>query len=81
MKEDEWQALSADEQMEFIFKDSISTQTNVTAISGRGVGLDRVLSSVEGLGGKVKVTSIFGEGTRFEILLKKHSGQKTEFRD
>jgi chemotaxis protein histidine kinase CheA len=38
-----------------IFLSGISTKQTVTKISGRGVGMDVVKSSVEGLGGKVTI--------------------------
>ena len=40
-----------------IFSAGFSTRTEVSEVSGRGIGLNVVLSAVEGLGGKVDVTS------------------------
>jgi two-component system, chemotaxis family, sensor kinase CheA len=53
--------------MNLIFHPGFSTAEKVTNISGRGVGLDVVKSSVEKIGGKCDVTSTFGEGTTFKL--------------
>ncbi|MEP7049773.1 MAG: ATP-binding protein [Pseudomonadota bacterium] len=48
-----------------LFADGVSTATEVTAISGRGLGLAAVREAVEGLHGSVEVASIRGQGTTF----------------
>jgi signal transduction histidine kinase len=48
-----------------LFADGVSTATEVTAISGRGVGLAAVREAVQGLHGSVEVTSVRGHGTTF----------------
>lgn len=53
-----------------IFEPGFSTAAEITAISGRGVGLDVVKTAVEQLGGAIKVSSEIGKGARFEITLK-----------
>ena len=53
--------------MQFIFHSGLSTASQVTQISGRGVGLDVVQSEIKALGGEVTVHSVNGEGTRFVI--------------
>ena len=52
-----------------LFEPGFSTRTHVTATSGRGVGLDVVRTSVEGLGGSVEVDNRPGAGTRFVLTL------------
>ena len=47
----------------------ISTASSVTEISGRGVGLDAVKNSIEGLGGTLEITSTLGQGSRFRLRL------------
>lgn len=47
----------------------LSLASEVTDISGRGVGMDVVKSVVEGLGGRLKVDSTYGKGTTFTIEL------------
>ena len=59
--------LSPREQLALIFEPGISTAKEVTAISGRGVGMDVVRSNVERIGGIVEVDSRPGEGTRMTL--------------
>jgi chemotaxis protein histidine kinase CheA/chemotaxis response regulator CheB len=47
----------------------LSTAGEVTEVSGRGVGLDAVKRSVEGLGGGLEVRSEPGRGTEVTLLL------------
>ncbi|MEK5777792.1 ATP-binding protein, partial [Acinetobacter nosocomialis] len=56
------QKLEAQEILQYIFHPGFSTATSVTQISGRGVGLDVVQSSIKALGGHVSVDSTFGSG-------------------
>jgi two-component system chemotaxis sensor kinase CheA len=51
------------EQLALIFEAGLSTAKQVTAISGRGVGMDVVRSNVERIGGIVEVDSTLGAGT------------------
>jgi chemosensory pili system protein ChpA (sensor histidine kinase/response regulator) len=55
--------------MRFILEHGFSTADEVTQISGRGVGLDVVVSEVKQIGGSVDLASKAGEGTRFQIRL------------
>lgn len=57
------------EIMQFIFHAGLSTAQKVTQISGRGVGMDVVLSEIKQLGGTVSVDSRVGEGTTFTMRL------------
>ena len=59
--------LSGREQLALIFEAGLSTAKEVTAISGRGVGMDVVRSNVERIGGIVEVDSRLGEGTRMTL--------------
>jgi two-component system chemotaxis sensor kinase CheA len=52
-----------------IFEPGFSTAREVSELSGRGVGLDVVKTTVEELGGTVNVHSETGKGSRFEILI------------
>jgi CheY-like chemotaxis protein/chemotaxis signal transduction protein len=49
--------------MPLVFLPGITTQTDDTQISGRGIGLDAVEQAVERLGGSVGLASSAGEGT------------------
>jgi len=53
----------------YIFLPGFSTATNVTALSGRGVGMDVVQRNVERLRGKIEISSETGQGTVFTIKL------------
>jgi two-component system chemotaxis sensor kinase CheA len=59
--------LTSREQLALIFEAGLSTAKEVTAISGRGVGMDVVRSNVERIGGIVEVDSKPGEGTRMTL--------------
>ena len=65
-KEDAAQ-LNPRDQLALIFEAGLSTAKEVTAISGRGVGMDVVRSNVERIGGIVEVESKLGEGTRMTL--------------
>jgi two-component system chemotaxis sensor kinase CheA len=59
--------LTEREQLALIFEAGLSTANQVTAISGRGVGMDVVRSNIERIGGIVEVDSKLGEGTRMTL--------------
>lgn len=61
--------LSDQEVTGLIFKPGFSTAERVTDISGRGVGMDAVLSRIDHLGGSVSVDSLPGSGTTVTIRL------------
>lgn len=52
-----------------LFLPGFSSKEEVSALSGRGVGLDVARSEVQSLGGRVSITSNPGEGTTFSISL------------
>lgn len=60
---------SGKELTDLLFRAGISTKTEVTDVSGRGVGLDVVKRSVEELGGSIMVSSSKGAGTTFSLWL------------
>ncbi|WP_265570625.1 chemotaxis protein CheA [Sphingomicrobium nitratireducens] len=59
--------MSARDKLGLIFEAGLSTAQEVTAISGRGVGMDVVRSNVERIGGIVEVDSTLGAGTRMTL--------------
>lgn len=54
---------------QLIFEENFSTSGKTSNISGRGIGLSGVKNLVEERGGKIKVETTEGRGTRFEIEL------------
>jgi len=61
--------LSEAELLEFLFLPAFSTAAEVTEVSGRGVGLDVVHSTVQSVGGSVRIQSRLGAGTTFRLEL------------
>ena len=57
------------EAYQLIFAPGFSTSEKISNISGRGVGLDVVKTSIEKLNGSIAVFSRPGEGSRFVIRL------------
>ena len=52
-----------------IFEPGLSTADEVSAVSGRGVGMDVVRANIERVGGSIDVASKPGEGTSFYLKL------------
>ena len=52
-----------------MFTPGVSTAGRISTVSGRGVGLDIVRTTVERAGGAVRVDSEWGRGTRLTLLL------------
>jgi two-component system chemotaxis sensor kinase CheA len=61
--------LSDREVVQLIFAEGLSTAESVTDLSGRGVGLDVVVKSIERLNGLVEAETVPGVGTKFIIQL------------
>jgi two-component system chemotaxis sensor kinase CheA len=64
----EAKALSPREKLELIFRPGFSTATKITAISGRGVGMDIVKANLEKIGGVVELRN--DEGRGLSIVLR-----------
>ena len=54
---------------DFIFQPGFSTATELTQVSGRGVGMDVVKTEVTALGGRIEIQSEPGQGTTFRLYL------------
>lgn len=67
--EAELERLSDGQIGRFIFHPGFSTADNVTAVSGRGVGMDVVKANVDSIGGTVDVASRPGLGTTITIKI------------
>ena len=67
--EPELAAMSAEQITRFIFRPGFSTAAVVTAVSGRGVGMDVVKTNVERIGGTIDLKSVAGQGTTFLVKI------------
>ncbi|MBF0275424.1 MAG: chemotaxis protein CheA [Nitrospinae bacterium] len=61
--------LQDEEIFQYIFMSGLSTTEKVSAVSGRGVGMDIVKNAVDDLGGKISLTSTAGEGCCFRLQI------------
>ncbi|MEI6985107.1 MAG: chemotaxis protein CheA, partial [Rhodospirillaceae bacterium] len=63
-------ATPSDEEIDnLIFLPGFSTADKVSNISGRGVGMDVVRRNIAGLGGRIGIYSMPGQGSRFVLSL------------
>lgn len=69
LTEEESARLNEAEVLQLIFMPGLSTADEVTEISGRGVGMDVVKSTIESLKGSVQIRSEQGKGTTFRLLV------------
>ncbi len=60
-------ALSERARLDLIFEPGLSTKDEVTAISGRGVGMDVVRANIEQIGGRIDLINSKGRGLRILI--------------
>ncbi len=67
--EAELETMTEQQIQRFIFKAGFSTAQAVTAVSGRGVGMDVVRTNIEKIGGTVELNSTEGKGTSFIIKI------------
>ncbi|MBF0179002.1 MAG: chemotaxis protein CheA [Magnetococcales bacterium] len=61
--------MSEKEAFQLIFAAGFSTAAKITNVSGRGVGMDVVRRSIEGLRGSIDVNSTLGKGTTITLKL------------
>lgn len=69
ISEDKANSLTDEEVYMLLFAPGFSTADKISDISGRGVGLDVVMTKITSLGGSVSVRSKLGYGTTFSIQL------------
>jgi two-component system, chemotaxis family, sensor kinase CheA len=62
-------SLTREEIFALIFAPGFSTAEKVTAVSGRGVGMDVVKRNIEKLRGKIEIESEVGQGSVFKVKL------------
>jgi len=63
------ETMSEEQKHQLIFEPGLSTAAEVSAISGRGVGMDVVRANIEKVGGAIEVSSTAGEGTVISLKL------------
>jgi two-component system chemotaxis sensor kinase CheA len=61
--------LSTDQCLRLIFRPGFSTASNLSELSGRGIGLDVVDRAMEQAGGEVRVATELGAGTTFALIV------------
>ncbi|WP_338635509.1 chemotaxis protein CheA [Spirobacillus cienkowskii] len=61
--------LTDEECYKLIFAPGFSTKAETTEISGRGVGMDVVKTTIDELNGKIEIKSKINEGTKFKIRI------------
>ncbi len=61
--------MSDEDAYQLIFMAGFSTKTEVSEVSGRGVGMDVVKSRINELNGQIHISSELGHGSRFTLRL------------
>ena len=62
-------AMTDEEALYLVFRSGVSTADFVSDVSGRGVGLDVVRSSLDAVRGRVDIRSEAGSGTEFRLIV------------
>ncbi|OGP49695.1 MAG: hypothetical protein A2Y79_05255 [Deltaproteobacteria bacterium RBG_13_43_22] len=69
LSSEEAKTMQEKDALAMLFKPGFSSTSEVTGLSGRGVGLDVVKTATEKLGGTVEIAGRKGAGTRFSLSL------------
>ena len=65
----QWESMSEKAKLEMIFSPGISTAKNITAISGRGVGMDVVRNNIMDISGVMSLENNEGQGLKLTLSL------------
>ncbi len=65
----QFNSMNEKERVRLIFRAGFSTAEQVTDLSGRGVGMDVVITNIEHLGGTVDIETKIGTGTKVKLIL------------
>ena len=65
----EWPKMSEKAQLRTIFTPGLSTADHVSAISGRGVGMDVVKTNLQAIGGTIELENFEGHGLKMTLCL------------
>jgi two-component system, chemotaxis family, sensor kinase CheA len=66
----------AEKLLQLIFRDGFSTRSQVSSISGRGVGLASVREELRRMGGRINVNTKRGAGTVFTLTLPRRTHEE-----
>lgn len=66
---DQFHQMSEDQALNLIFQAGFSTAETVSDLSGRGVGMDVVRSTIERWGGRIEVKTKLGQETSFKLFI------------
>ncbi len=66
---EQFKSMTEKDLVRLIFKPGFSTAKQVSDVSGRGVGMDVVLTNIEKIGGTVDVETEIGKGTTLKLVL------------
>ena len=61
--------LTDEEAVALVFSPGFTTASEVTELSGRGIGMDVVRAEVLALGGRIETSTVAGAGTAFRMVL------------
>jgi two-component system chemotaxis sensor kinase CheA len=67
LKPDEALRISEQDTLNLVFESGLSTASEITEVSGRGIGMDVVRTVMDRLKGTVQVSSAKGRGTSFQL--------------
>ncbi|MDI1478329.1 ATP-binding protein [Polyangium sp. y55x31] len=62
-----------DELAELLFRPGLSTRTEVTDVSGRGIGLDAARAAIQRVGGCISISTRRGQGTTLRLRVPQAS--------
>ncbi|MDE1153883.1 MAG: chemotaxis protein CheA [Micavibrio sp.] len=66
---DKLRAMTDRQVQELVFTAGFSTAESISAVSGRGVGMDVVRANLDKMGGTIDIHTIAGEGTKFTLRI------------
>ncbi|MDM8525009.1 hybrid sensor histidine kinase/response regulator [Desulfococcaceae bacterium HSG8] len=69
IRQDQLNAMTEKDRVRLIFRPGFSTADQITDLSGRGVGMDVVLTNIEHLGGTVDIDTKINKGTTIKLTL------------
>lgn len=69
IRQDQLNSMAEKEWIRLIFRPGFSTADQVTDLSGRGVGMDVVITNIEHLGGTVDIDTKIGKSTQITLVL------------